>query len=154
MRIDKTPREILTRAASQRSAPLRDPRSMPMDFNLGSDVKLRWIRKFFNGAEEDRDAFFDRKAMGWTPVKAEEVGEKYELLKDNNGNISRHGCVLCKIDAETAAEHVAFYEQKALGLAESAKTEFEREGGQNEAMPKFTEGGKSRVIRGSRPTGL
>lgn len=148
MAINKLPREAETRQATARK-PLRNPNAFDDNFNLGPEWKLRWVRKYYNGAEEDKTNFFRRRQQGWEPVKASELSEKFQYLKDNDGLIARDGCILCKIPAEVAQEHAAYYEQLALGQARGAMSEFESNG-VDSRMPKFREG-TQKVIRGSMP---
>lgn len=91
---------------------------------LGPDVRLRWIRKYFSGAEEDKTSFFRRQARGWIPVSAEEL-PKYATLRDPEGNIASSGCILCKIPTETALLDVQYYEDLAQGALETATGEFD-----------------------------
>jgi hypothetical protein len=144
----KLPREADTRQANARK-PLKNPNKINENFNLGAEWKLRWVRKYFNGAEEDKTNFFRRRQQGWEPVKASELSDEFQYLKDNDGLIAKDGCILCKIPASVAADHAAYYEQLALGQLEGAMSEF-KSNGRDERMPKFSEG-RQRVIRGSMP---
>lgn len=124
-----------------------NPRGMPMDIDLGPKVRLRWVRRYFNGAEQDTEALGERRNAGWVPVDPKEIPEKYQYLS-RDGMVQRKGCVLCKIDADIAASHTAFAENKALGLIEGARSVFE-EGEADSRMPRFSNA-EQKVIRGKR----
>lgn len=138
-----------TRAAAKRPEGWQPPNSMPMNIDLGPDVRVRWIRKFFNGAEEDKTSFFKRMQRGWVPVKPEEV-PALKYLTDANGNVACNGCVLCKIDAEIAQADVEYYEDMATGALASAKSEYMSS--DHEYVPKFAESSKPRVFKGRLPS--
>lgn len=141
-------RQQETRGATKRPEGWIPPNAMPMDIDLGPDVKVRWIRKFINGAEEDKTSFFRRLQRGWTPVRPEEVPHLAHL-RDGDVVMS-NGCILCKIDAAIARADVQFYEDRATGALASAKGEFENTGGRDERIPKFSEG-SSKVFRQKLP---
>lgn len=145
----RTNRSQEARGASKRPEGWTPPNSMPMNVDLGPDVKARWIRRFFNGAEEDKASFFKRLQRGWVPVKPEEVPQLSYLI-DEAGNIACNGCVLCKIDAATAAADVEHYEDMAIGALASAKSDYTKEA--HEFVPKFSEGGKAKIFRGKLPS--
>lgn len=124
-----------------------NPRGIPMDINLGPDVKLHWVRTHFNGAEQDTESLGERMNAGWVTVKPEEIAEKHRYLA-RDGKVVRKGTTLCKIDADSAAGHVAFVENKALGLIEGARGVFES-GDQDSRMPRFSETSQ-RVIKAAK----
>lgn len=137
-----------TRGARKRPEGWTPPNSVPTGIDLGPDVVARWIRKFFNGAEEDKQSFFKRLERGWEPVKPEELPQLRRLV-DADGNIASNGCILCKIDKAIAAADVEYYEDMAIGALASAKSDYTKDA--HEFVPKFSEGGKAKVFRGRLP---
>ena len=143
-------RNEVIRTATQRPKGWTPPNSMCMDIDLGSDVKVRWIRKFYDGSEEDKTSIFKRMQRGWVVVKPEEVPQ-LQYLVNQEGNIQQAGCILMKIDAEIAQLDVEYYEQQALGAYQAAKKGFEAEDNNNPYIKKFSEAGKPSVFRGRQP---
>ncbi len=143
-------RSEVVRNASERPKGWTPPNSMAMNINLGEDTKVRWIRKFFDGSEEDKTSMFKRMQRGWVPVKPEEVPH-LAYLKNAEGNIQQSGCVLMKIDAAIAKLDVEYYEQQALGAYQASKKSFETEDANNPYIKKFSESGKPSVFRGKNP---
>lgn len=139
-----------SRSANQRPAGYKPPGANPLEgLTLGDAVTLRLVRKFYTGAEEDKQNFLAMSLEGWVPVKATEVPEKFQYLKDNDGNIAYLGCVLCKNDAQRVEWNRTYFEDKAAGALASAQGEFESNG-QDGRMPKFSEG-SSKVFKGRVP---
>ena len=127
------------------------PNSMEMNIDLGPDVKVRWIRKFYDGSEEDKTSIFKRMQRGWVVVKPEEVPH-LQYLVNQEGNIQQAGCILMKIDADVARLDVEYYEAQALGAYQASKRSFETEDNQNSSIKKFSESGKPSVFRGRQPS--
>lgn len=97
---------------------------------LGTDVRIRFIRKFFSSGEEDKTSFFKRLQAGWLPVKFEELERTHPhlaYLRDPDGFIAWNGCILCKIDAQTAAYNVQECEDMALGRLEKESVAYNNE---------------------------
>jgi hypothetical protein len=130
-----------------------------MDFkiDLGSEWRVRWVRRYYNGAEEDKQNFFSYLQDGWVPVKPEEIpaGQipNISLFIDKDGNIARSGCILMKIDAEIAKANVSYYEAMATGALASTLQEYQNDS--DPRMPKTAEVSQlrnPRVFRGQKPT--
>lgn len=145
MNLPRATREAKSRIANSRQ-PLKDPRAFGNDISVPG-YTLKWVRKFFNGAQEDRSNFFSARQMGWEPVRVEELPDKFALLKDSEGYVSKDGCILCKLDAETAANNVAYYEQMAINNATATAKSFVAEDGNNRIMPRTIEANKTRVLK-------
>ena len=143
-------RSEVARGATQRPKGWMPPNSMCMDIDLGPDIKVRWIRKFYDGSEEDKTSMFKRMQRGWVVVKPEEVPH-LQYLVNQEGNIQQAGCILMKIDAEIAQLDVEYYEQQALGAYQASKQSFETEDNRNSSIRKFSESGKPSVFRGRQP---
>ena len=143
-------RSEVIRGALQRPKGWMPPNSMVMDIDLGPDVKVRWIRKFYDGSEEDKTSIFKRMQRGWVLVKPEEV-PKLQYLVNQEGSIQQAGCVLMKIDKDIADLDVQYYEEQALGAYKAAKQGFEKEDNSNPYIKKFSESGKPSVFRGRQP---
>jgi hypothetical protein len=143
-------RAEVVRSANERPKGWMPPNSMHMNIDLGPDIKLRWIRKYFDGSEEDKTSLFKRLQRGWVMVKPEEVPE-LSYLVNSEGNIQQSGCVLMKIDKDIADLDVQYYEQQALGAYQASKKSFENEDNGNSAIRKFSESGKPSVFRGRQP---
>ena len=149
-----TPNKRVSRSEVVRNATARPkgwmpPNSMNMDIDLGPDIKVRWIRKFYDGSEEDKTSMFKRMQRGWVVVKPEEVPH-LQYLVNQDGCIQQAGCILMKIDAEIARLDVEYYEQQALGAYQAAKKSFETEDANNPYIKKFSESGKPSVFRGKQ----
>lgn len=111
-----------TREQTERPEGWMPPGAMPMDLTLGPDIKLRFIRRYINSAEEDKQALQRRMARGWVPVKPEEFPHLDEFVKD--GRIEMYGCILCKNDARRVALDVQFFEDQAMGALNGAPGAF------------------------------
>lgn len=143
--------EQSTRKATERPKGWTPPNSMVMDINLGEDVKCRWVRKYFDGSEEDKTSLFKRIQRGWVPVKPEEVPH-LSFLINQEGLIQQAGCILMKRDAEECRLDVEYYEEQALGAYQSAKKSFEKDDNNNSSILKFSETGKPSIFRGRQPS--
>ena len=119
---------------------------------LGPDVKLRWLRQFFNRAEEDVQSLFKRFARGWVPVKVEEI-PSLKFLSDPKGNIASNGCILCKIDAKVAQMDVEYYEDQALGNLAGASRDFVTSSS-DARIEKTIEANSRKSFRGRAPNSI
>ena len=147
MAIDRTPREKETRAATVHQEAWRPPGAFPTEI-IGAEpgYRYRFVRTFYNGADPDKGNVVRRMSSGWRPVKAEEL-PAYDYLKDDSGNLTLGGTILCKNSEESVQKAVSYYENQATGQLEGAASEFENS--QDPRMPKFSEGNlRTRVIRG------
>ena len=143
-------RSEVTRKVNERPKGWTPPNAMRDDIDLGPDIKVRWIRKYFDGSEEDKTSIFKRMQRGWVLVKPEEVPH-LNYLVNSEGSIQQSGCVLMKIDAEIARLDVEYYEGQAIGAYQASKRSFETEDNQNPYIKKFSEAGKPSVFRGRQP---
>lgn len=119
---------------------------------LGPDVKLRWVRRFVSGKEEDNRGFFKRIKRGWVPVTPEELPEFNHLRDPETGHLADNGCILCKIDARLAQADVEFWEDQALGGYEKQAREF-ADTDVHGSLPKSVEVNSQKKLgfRGKRP---
>src|ERR1035438_9320674 len=81
-------RSEVVRGATQRPKGWMPPNSMVMDIDLGPDVKVRWVRKFYDGSEEDKTSLFKRMQRGWVIVKPEEVPQLQYLVNRSEEHTS------------------------------------------------------------------
>ncbi len=144
-------REDVVRNASQRPEGWLPKGAMPMNINLGPDVKVRYVRKYIDkaGTIADNEAVNDRMDRGWVLVKPEEVPHLSHLIRD--GQIQKSGCVLMKIDADVVKFDVEQCELQAIGQYQAAKRSFEDDDNRNPLIKKFSETSKPSVFRGRQP---
>jgi len=144
-------RSEVIRKASERPKNWIPKGAMPMNIDLGPDVKARYVRIYVDksGTIEDKEAVAERMDRGWVLVKPEEVPHLAHLTR--NGMIQRSGCVLMKIDANIVKYDVEQCELQALGAYQAAKRSFEEEDNGNPYIKKFTESSKPSIFRGKQP---
>ncbi len=137
-------REALLRSRTERPKGWVPPNSMVQvaPNRLGENVKIRWIRLFFNKSEEDKGSYFKRYARGWRPVTPEEIPELDGLRDPSTGHIAQNGCILCKIPAEVTTLDTEYWEDMAIGALEGASSEFLQEDARG-AIPKFSKSQKN-----------
>lgn len=140
-------REEIIRKSSERPKNWVPKGSMPMNIDLGPDIKARYVRIYLDkaGTIEDKEAVAERMDRGWVLVKPEEVPQFPHLVR--NGMIQKSGCVLMKIDADVVKYDVEQCELQALGAYQAATRCFEDEDNDNPLVHKFSKSSKS-IFRG------
>ena len=125
---DRTPRELATRANSERTKHWQPPNLLP-DPNPKPGVVYRWIRTASLG-QSDGTNVSTRFREGWEPVPAEEVPE-VAMLSDKNskfpGNVEVGGLLLCRNSQENMDARNRWHEQRAEAQLRGAENDFLRE---------------------------
>jgi hypothetical protein len=145
-------RADVVRNASERPKNWLPKGAMPMNIDLGPDVKVRYVRIYLDkaGTIEDKESVAERMDRGWELVKPEEVPHLSHLIR--NGMIQKSGCVLMKIDANIVKYDVEQCELQAIGAYQAAKRSFEENDNNNSAIKKFSESSKPSIFRGRQPS--
>lgn len=135
---ERNPRELDTRAKSERPKMWMPPETLPSP-NAEEGYAFRWIRLSMVG-KDDPGNVSSKLREGWEPVKASEHPE-IQLIGGGSGrfpdSIEIGGLLLCKTPKEFVAQRDAWYRNQAEGQMQGIDNNFMRE---NDArMPLFRE---------------
>ena len=141
--IDKTPRELDSRAKTERY--VYKPSSTLPSPNPEPGIAFHWVATHILGQADPTNV--SRKLRdGFVPCKAADYPELMLEGNEKTGNIEVGGLMLCKINVEKAKAMTEYYDNLARAQMESVDNTFMR---QNDSrMPLFSEK-KSTVTRGS-----
>ena len=136
---DRTPRELESRAKSERPKQWMPPTLLP-DPNPEPGYVFRWIRISTLGKDDPMNVS-TKLREGWEPVKASEHPEIQLMGTSSNSrypdSIEIGGLLLCKTPAEFAEQRDAFYQKQADQQMQSVDNNFMREN--DPRMPLFRE---------------
>ena len=136
---DRTPRELESRAKSERPKQWMPPTLLP-DPNPEPGYVFRWIRISTLGKDDPMNVS-TKLREGWEPVKASEHPEIQLMGTGSNSrypdSIEIGGLLLCKTPAEFAEQRDAFYQKQADQQMQSVDNNFMREN--DPRMPLFRE---------------
>ena len=137
-KITRTPRDIETRATTERPKRWLPPELLPSP-NPEPGYAFRWIRTSTLGASDPMNVS-SKLREGWEPVKASEHPE-IQLMGAGQSrfpdSIEIGGLILCKTPVELTEQRNAYYQQQAEGQMNSVDNNFMREN--DPRMPMFKE---------------
>lgn len=126
--VDRTPRTLETRDATQRKAPWKRQSVIPAP-EPRDGISFRWVRTSSLGNLDNMNVS-RRFREGYTPVKAEDFSE-LKVLSDVGsrfkGNIEVGGLLLCSIPTENVTARVEGQLQEAQGQMDAVDNNYLRE---------------------------
>lgn len=126
--VDRTPRTLETRDATQRKAPWKRQSVIPAP-EPRDGISFRWVRTASLGNLDNMNVS-RRFREGYTPVKAEDFSE-LKVLSDVGsrfkGNIEVGGLLLCSIPTENVTARVEGQLQEAQGQMDAVDNNYLRE---------------------------
>jgi hypothetical protein len=137
-KLDRTPRENVTREKTARKKAWLKPEVLPSP-NEEPGYVFRWIRVSTQG-NVDATNVSSKLREGWEPVKAEDhpeitmVTTEQERFKDN---VVIGGLMLCKAPEELAEERTEYYQSQTDNQMQSVDNNFMRDN--DPRMPLFNE---------------
>ena len=136
---ERKPRELETRAKSERPKQWMPPETLPSP-NEEPGYVFRWVRVSTLG-NADPSNVSSKFREGWEPVKASEHPE-IQLIGGGSQNrfpdsIEIGGLVLCKIPKEFIEQRAAYYQKQADSQMQSVDNTFMRDN--DPRMPLFKE---------------
>jgi hypothetical protein len=136
---NKIPREMITRAMTERPKQWTPPELLP-EPDREAGMSYRWIRvSLLNGADPRNVSA--RLREGWEPVKLEEQ-PKFRLLVDPDSRYTDHievgGLLLCKTPTELVEQQQAYYQNLTRQNEEAVNNSLMRQS--DARMPLFREG--------------
>lgn len=135
---ERTPRELETRAKTERPAKWTPPQLLP-DPTPEPGYAFRWIRLSTLG-NQDAINISSKLREGWEPVKASEHPEIQLMGGDKlrfPDSIEIGGLLLCKTPVEFTEQRDAHYRQLAMAQMDSVDNNFMRDS--DPRMPLFKE---------------
>ena len=136
---ERKPRELETRAKSERPKQWMPPETLPSP-NEEPGYVFRWVRVSTLGTADPSNVS-SKFREGWEPVKASEHPE-IQLIGGGSQNrfpdsIEIGGLVLCKIPKEFIEQRAAYYQKQADSQMQSVDNTFMRDN--DPRMPLFKE---------------
>lgn len=135
---NRTPREIQTRATSERPTEWKQPDLLP-EPDKQPGYAYRWIRVSALNNPDPRN-LSAKLREGWEPVRIEEQ-PKFQMLADPNSrfkdNIEIGGLLLCKTPIELVEQRDAHFAKQAAAQVESVDNNLMRQS--DPRMPLFKE---------------
>jgi len=143
----RTPRELITRATTERPKQWTPPDLLP-EPDKEAGMSYRWIRVSLNNSADPRNVSA-RLREGWEPVKLEEQ-PKFRLLVDPDSRFSDcievGGLLLCKTPTELVEQQQTYYQNLTKSNEDAVNNSLMRQS--DARMPLFREG-KSSVSFGT-----
>jgi hypothetical protein len=131
-----TPRDLQTRALTERPASWKPPELLP-EPDRQPGYAYRWIRISTLNAADPRN-LSAKLREGWEPVSVAEQ-PKFQMLIDPNSrfkdNIEIGGLLLCKTPEEFVEQRNAYYQGQTLAQTEAVDNNFMRQS--DPKMPLF-----------------
>lgn len=138
MTTNRVPREIETRATTERPKQWMPPELLP-EPDKQPGFEYRWIRVSMNGQADPRN-ISAKLREGWEPVTVEEQ-PKFKLLVDPNtrfkDGIEIGGLLLCKTPKEFVEQRNKYYQDLTDSQTRAVDNSFMREN--DPRMPLFNE---------------
>ena len=135
---ERTPRDLETRAKTERSKAWMPPQMLPTP-NKEPGYDFRWIRVSMLGINDPGNVS-GKLQEGWEPVKASDHPEIQLMGTGQNrfpDSIEVGGLLLCKTPSEFVQQRNAYYQQQADGQMYGVDNNFMREN--DPRMPLFRE---------------
>ena len=135
---ERKPREIETRAVSERERAWEPPQVLP-DPTPQDGYVFRWIRTSLMGAADNVNTS-KRFREGWEPVRAEDHPELMIVSDQDSkfkGNIEVGELLLCKTSTENVNARNKYYNEMAQRQMDSVDQNYMRES--DPRMPKLNE---------------
>jgi len=138
MTTNRVPREIETRATTERPKQWMPPELLP-EPDKQPGFEYRWVRVSMNGQADPRNVS-SKLREGWEPVTIEEQ-PKFKLLVDPNsrfqGSIEIGGLLLCKTPKEFVEQRNKYYQDLTDSQTKAVDNSFMREN--DPRMPLYSE---------------
>lgn len=138
MTTNRVPREIETRATTERPKQWMPPELLP-EPDKQPGFEYRWIRVSMNGQADPRN-ISAKLREGWEPVTVEEQ-PKFKLLVDPNtrfkDGIEIGGLLLCKTPKEFVEQRNKYYQDLTESQTRAVDNSFMREN--DPRMPLYSE---------------
>ena len=136
---DRKPRELETRAKTERPKQWMPPETLPSP-NEEPGYDFRWVRVSTMGQDDARNVS-SKLREGWEPVKASEHPEIQLMGTGSNSrypdSIEIGGLLLCKTPKEFTEQRDSYYQKQADGQMQSVDNTFMRDN--DPRMPLFKE---------------
>jgi hypothetical protein len=149
-KISRTPRELETREATERTKTWRPPSLLPVPAPRRG-VSYRWVRTSTFGNTDNKNVSA-RFREGWVPVKAADHPELM-LTSDKDSQypdgIEVGGLLLCQTSNEIVEARRRYYGNRAQDQIDSVDNSYLRDN--DPAMPKLKPERRTRVSRGKIP---
>ena len=137
-RVNRTKRDVETRATQERPKQWKAPEILPQ-INKEEGYSYRFIRTSTMGVPDAKNVSAKFRE-GWEPVKASDHPEAFAMSDPNSqfeDSIEIGGLLLCKTDEELTKQRDEYYSQKTGQVMESVDNNFMRD--QDPRMPLFNE---------------
>ena len=137
-RLNRTKRDVETRATQERPKQWKAPEILPQ-INKEEGYSYRFIRTSTMGVPDAKNVSAKFRE-GWEPVKASDHPEAFAMSDPNSqfeDSIEIGGLLLCKTDEELTKQRDEYYSQKTGQVMESVDNNFMRD--QDPRMPLFNE---------------
>lgn len=141
---DRTPRELETRATTERKRSWTPPSLLPTP-NARDGMAYRYIRKSTLGIMDDRN-MMAKQDEGWVPVKREDHPELQYAGRDS-GVVEIGGLVLCETPTEFVEQRNDYYRKQTQAQTDAVDNNLMKEN--DPRMPLFSER-KSTTSRGRK----